>query len=138
MKRSELIKIIKEEIGKVLKEEDLDNYSATLAARQEALKTLNKKLNDPITASPTSSFDDALDLIVKYSKDEAFSEMIDLYQVLANYINDPAITVRAAASEFKRQIEPRWKAYQKKKPENITNLDLVRKQQRKKKIATTP
>ena len=44
MKKSELIKIIKEEIGKVLKEEDLDNYDAKLADRQAALAKLNKKL----------------------------------------------------------------------------------------------
>lgn len=138
MKKSELIKIIKEEIGKVLKEEDLDNYGAKLAARQAALAKLNEKLKDPISASPTSSFDNALDLIVKYSKDEGFSKMVDLYQVLANYINDPAITVRAAAAAFEKQIKPRWNAYQKTKPENMNDLDLVKKRMRKKNVATTP
>ena len=138
MKKSELIKIIKEEIGKVLREVDLDNYDAKLAARQAALAKLNKKLKDPISASPTSRFDNALDLIVKYSKDEGFSKMIDLYQLLANYINDPAITVRAAAVEFEKQIKPRWNAYQKTKPEKLKNMDLVRKRLRKNKVATKP
>ena len=150
MKKSELIKIIKEEIGKVLKEEDLDNYPAKLAARENALKKLKTKLDKDKAKSLTAAVGPvqrALDLIVKASENKTFRYTEEqMFQLLANMYNARG---PAGAEAFENELQSRFdkhvadelkkqKEKEKKNPKKLDNIDLVRRNLRKKNVATTP